>query len=147
MNLIKWNPLAPGKSGIDSAVSDFFNSSLNDIFRSDFTWSQPSVNIIEDDEAYTIQVAAPGLEKADFNVEVKDDHLIISTEKKEASTEEKDNYTRREFNFQSFKRSFHLPDTVDSSGIDGGYEHGVLSVTLPKKEEAKPKAPVQIEIK
>lgn len=147
MNLIKWNPLAPGKSGIDMAISDFFNSSLNDIFRSDFTWSQPSVNIIEGDDNYTLEVAAPGLEKADFNVEVKEDHLHISVENKSESKDDKENYTRREFNFQSFKRSFHLPDTVDSQKINGVYENGVLTVSLPKKEEAKPKEPVNIDIK
>lgn len=149
MNLIKWNPLAPGKTSLDNAVSDFFNSSINDIFKSDFTWSQPSVNIIEEDETYQIEVAAPGLEKKDFNVEVKEGHLIISVEKakKDEKKEEDDNYTRREFNYQSFKRSFHLPDTIDSESIDGNYRNGVLTISLPKKEEAKPKDPVTIDIK
>lgn len=148
MSLIKWNPLAPGKSGLDHIVSDFFNSNLNDIFRSDFTWNTPSVNIIEEDVSYKIEVAAPGLEKKDFNVEVNEGQLIISVNRKTESEEkEKDHYTRREFNYQSFKRSFHLPDTVNSESIDGSYKNGVLTIALPKKEEAKTKEPINIDIK
>ena len=84
--------------------------------------------------------------KEDFNLELNDDVLTISSEKKVENEEKKDNYTRREFSFQSFKRSFSLPETVDSANIHAKYENGILTIDLPKKEEAKPQPARTIEI-
>ena len=108
--------------------------------------SFPAVNVIESEDAFKIELAAPGLKKEDFKVNIHENTLTISTEKKEESTETVENYTRKEFNFSTFKRSFTLPKTVDSEKIVATYNDGVLALQLPKKEEAKPKEPRLIEI-
>jgi HSP20 family protein len=108
----------------------------------------PSVNVSEDNDNVILEVAAPGLDKKDFNVAVEKDQLIISASK-EAQTEDKEEgkWTRKEFNYQSFKRSFHLSDKIETEKIEAEYHNGILKLVLPKKEEAKPKAPATIEIK
>ncbi|MCR9286424.1 MAG: Hsp20/alpha crystallin family protein [Bacteroidetes bacterium] len=114
--------------------------------------SIPAVNIKESDEGFNLELAAPGLGKEDFKLELENDILTISAEKKveKETAEENENktekYTRREFSFQSFKRTFTLPETVDISNINANYENGVLLVNLPKKEEAKPQPARLIEI-
>ena len=107
----------------------------------------PSVNVKENDDQFEIEVAAPGLEKKDFNIEINNDVLQISSEKKLENEEQDEKYTRREFSYQSFCRSFTLPNTVDSEKIKAQYKDGILNITIPKKEEAKPKPAKKIEIK
>ena len=108
--------------------------------------SVPSVNIKESENAFNLELAAPGLTKADFKIELHEDILTISAEQKVDNEVKEDKYTRREFSFQSFKRSFNLPETIDTSNINAKYENGVLLVDLPKKEEAKPQPARTIEI-
>lgn len=141
--------LTPATTGLSNLFEDFFNSSFSELVNEDFVSTKPSVNIIEEADQYSIQLAAPGLSKADFNVEVDKDQLIISSEIKEDNSEksEDDSFTKREFNYSSFKRSFHLSDKVDASGIDATYKNGILTVSIPKKEEAKEKEPTVIDIK
>jgi HSP20 family protein len=91
-------------------------------------------------------LAAPGLKKEDFKVNVHENTLTISTEKKEEKTENVGKYTRKEFNFSTFKRSFALPKNVDGEKIVAIYNDGVLGLELPKKEQSKPKEPRLIEI-
>ncbi|OIN56972.1 Hsp20/alpha crystallin family protein [Arsenicibacter rosenii] len=107
----------------------------------------PSVNVVEHENGFRIDVAAPGLPKEAFSLNL-DQRTLTITAVSEAKKETNDgeNYTRREFSYSSFKRSFTLPDTVDSDKIQAGYKDGILSVDLPKREEAKPKAARQIEI-
>ncbi|WP_378183777.1 Hsp20/alpha crystallin family protein [Aquimarina sp. SS2-1] len=100
-------------------------------------FNTPAVNVKENDNDFIIELAAPGLVKEDFNIELDNDVLMISSEAKNETTEEKDNYTRKEFSYTTFKRSFTLPETVNSVDIKASYDNGILSVTLPKKEEAK----------
>ncbi|MFQ5448729.1 MAG: Hsp20/alpha crystallin family protein, partial [Saprospiraceae bacterium] len=88
-------------------------------------------------DAFSIEVAAPGLAKKDFNVKVENEMLVISASH-ESQKEEKGKYTRREFSCMSFQRSFILPDSVDAAAINAKYENGILKVALPKKAEAKP---------
>jgi len=107
----------------------------------------PAVNVSEDEKEYSIEVAAPGLSRKDFNLEIENDVLTISSEHKESKEENKTNFLRREFNYQSFKRSFQLPDTIDQEQIRATHEDGILKLTLPKKEELVQKAYRQIEIK
>ena len=126
--------------------NDFFNDRLFDTPTANT--SLPAVNVKENDESFSLEVAAPGLKKEDFHVRVDNDILTISTES-ENKTEEKDekgNYTRREFSYRSFKRSFTLPESVDGDNINAKYEDGVLYVSLPKREEAKVKPARMIEI-
>ncbi|UOU97658.1 Hsp20/alpha crystallin family protein [Chryseobacterium daecheongense] len=107
----------------------------------------PSVNIKETGDAYEVEVAAPGMEKNDFKVTLDGNLLTISSSKEDQREEQNDNYTRREFSYQSFQRSFQLPkDVVDQENINARYENGLLRLTIPKKEEAKKKEPRLIEI-
>ncbi len=134
MSLIKWNnhnDLLPGFAGF---VDRFFED-----FGTDFYRSTPAVNISETDDAYTLEVAAPGLKRDDFQINLDHNVLTIAAEQKTENEEKKENYKRREFAYTSFKRSFTLPNAADVEGIEAKYEDGVLHITLPKKEETKPR--------
>lgn len=133
--------------GFPTIFEDFFKPDFlggTEVFKSQV----PAVNIKENDNDFVVELAAPGLKKEDFNIEVDKNILTISSEQKSENTiEENDGkYTRREFSFQSFKRSFTLPEIIDDNQIKANYENGVLKVELPKKEEALPKAKRLIEI-
>ncbi|MCF4101320.1 Hsp20/alpha crystallin family protein [Gillisia sp. M10.2A] len=110
--------------------------------------SIPAVNIHESDDNFLVAVAAPGKTKEDFNIELDNDILTISSEiKDELETKEASGkFTRKEFSYSNFKRAFSLPDTVNSQNISATYINGVLEITLPKREEAKVQAKRQIEI-
>jgi len=126
---------------------DFFNDRFfNQLSHMNGKENTPAVNVSEDEKEYSIEVAAPGLSRKDFNLEIENDVLTISSEHKESKEENKTNFLRREFNYQSFKRSFQLPDTVDQEQIRATHEEGILKLTLPKKEELVQKAYRQIEI-
>ena len=132
----------------------FVNNVLSDLDKS-FTGAlagsiekkHPSVNIIETNDDFKIELAAPGLTKKDFKIDLENEVLTISTEKKSEEKEDtKTNYTRREFDFTKFKRSFTLSEVIDNQSISAKYANGVLIVTLSKKEEAKPQPPRSIKI-
>ncbi len=128
----------------------FFENDLFDWSNRNFSATNttvPSVNIKEDDDRFEVEVAAPGFIKTDFNIELNNDQMTISSEKKmEDETNEGEQFARREFSYQSFSRSFTLPNSADSDKIKAKYENGILRVTIPKKEEAKPKPTKQIAI-
>lgn len=107
--------------------------------------SRPMVNVWETDNDFRLAFAAPGLEKSDFKIAVNKDLLTVSVEK-EAPAEETGKVLRREFGFFNFQRSFRLPNSVDVNAISATYHNGILEVTLPKREEARVKPPIQIEI-
>ena len=130
---------------------DFFN---RDIFNwgltnySDTNTTIPAVNIKETTDSYEVEVAAPGMNKKDFTVQLEGNVLTISSEK-ESNKEQSDNvrYSAREFSYQSFSRTFTLQkDVVDTENIQATYEDGVLHLVIPKREEAKQKGPRRIEI-
>jgi HSP20 family protein len=108
----------------------------------------PSVNVRETPKEYILEVAAPGLERKDFNIEVDNQTLTISAEKEEKKEEkrEDDGYSRKEYSFNSFSRSFTLPDDVKESNIDAKYENGILKLTVPKTKESTPKAVKKITV-
>ncbi|HPM92242.1 MAG TPA: Hsp20/alpha crystallin family protein [Bacteroidales bacterium] len=106
----------------------------------------PAVNIIESKDDYRIEVAAPGLDKADFRINIENNILTISAEKEEKQEEKDEKVMRREFNYSSFSRSFTLPDSMDTEKISARHKDGVLNVILPKKEEAKEKPARTIKI-
>lgn len=123
-----------------SVFDDFFKP-WNEWFPASGAWAReltiPAVNVTESNNAYNVSLAAPGLKKSDFNIDVDGNILTISSETEE-NKEEKDNrYTRKEYSYSSFSRSFTLPQEVQQDKIDASYEDGVLKLTLPKKEEAK----------
>ena len=137
MDIVKRNRLMPSTSFFD----DFLTRNL-------FDWSDwsteggtlPKVNIIETNEDFTVEMAAPGMKKEDFHVELDNDMLTIHSEISDEKEEKGDaNYTRKEFSYQSFKRSFYLPKTVKADKIKAKYNDGILSLVIPKKEEAKKK--------
>lgn len=123
---------------------DFFSKDLFNWNDKHFTVSGatlPSVNVKETDDAFAIELAAPGMKKEDFNIELNKHVLTISSEQKEEHEEKDKNgkYTRREFNYHSFSRSFNLPaEVVESEKIEAVYKDGILNITVPKKEVAKP---------
>lgn len=148
MNLIKKN--WSNMSGVPNLFDDFFNRELfnwgNNNYSSTST-TVPSVNIVENADTYQVQVAAPGMEKNDFEIKLDGQLLTISSSKQDSNESQDGNYTRREFSYQSFQRSFELPkDVVDQENIQAKYENGLLMLTIPKKEEAKQKPPRLIEI-
>jgi HSP20 family protein len=147
MTLLRRSDLFPAWANF---VNDFFNTDFSDWSSrhfSDTNTTLPAVNIKENADAFLVEMAAPGMAKEDFKVELNNDLLTISSEKKnENETKEGETYTRREYSYQSFSRSFTLPKSVEAEKITAKYENGVLSLTIPKKEEAKPKPVKQITI-
>lgn len=136
MRNLKW--VKRNEPFLPSVLADQFNTFFNDdVFRNEYTRSRPLVNISENETGFGIELAAPGLSKEDFNIDLDKDLLTISVEREVENKEEGDNYTKREFNFTSFKRSFTLPETVDTDAIKGAYENGILTLTLPKKAEVQ----------
>ncbi|PIB26995.1 Hsp20/alpha crystallin family protein [Maribacter sp. 4G9] len=130
-----------------------FPSLMNEIFKPDwfggmenFNSAVPAVNIKEHETGFELELAVPGRKKEDFNIEIDDSLLTISSEVKTENETKEENYTRREFGYSSFKRSFTLPESVNEEKIDASYENGILKFTLPKKEEALPKPKRMIEL-
>jgi HSP20 family protein len=130
-----------------SLVDQFFK---DDLFDHVFGWNRsvtvPSVNIVEGDNNYRIELAAPGLGKDDFKIDVEDHQLTISSQKEVKKEEQDDKYLRKEFSYSSFNRSFILPDWVEEEKIKATHKDGILSVDIPKKDEAKTKMSRNIKI-
>ena len=128
-----------------------FTSLFDDlIFNQDWNnqnLSLPAVNIIEADDHIDVQLATPGMKKSDFQIEVDEGVLIISSETVTHSNETQTSYTLKEFGNRSFKRSFNIPDTIYVDKITAAYKEGILTVSLPKKEEALPQPKKLISIK
>jgi HSP20 family protein len=122
--------------------NDWWSESLN----SALTSTRPAVNIAETEQEYRVELAAPGLGKKDFKIDLNKNVLIISSEKEDINEEKKENFMRKEFSYSSFKRSFTLPDTVNPEKIKAEHENGILTVHIPKKPEAVDKGPRQISI-
>jgi HSP20 family protein len=97
----------------------------------------PAVNITDNKDDYKLSLAVPGLKKSDFKIDIDGNILTIRSEKEESKEEKEERFTRKEYSFSSFSRSFTLPDDVRQDKIEASYEDGVLKVMLPKKEEAK----------
>lgn len=128
---------------LSNFFDDFFTKDLYDnnwLSFSNTGTSIPKVNIQESDNDFKVQMAAPGMKKDDFQVELDNNMLTISsTVSNEKNERGEGNYTRREFSYQSFQRSFHLPETVEVDKIQAKYNDGILNLVIPKKEEAKKK--------
>ncbi|WP_111710213.1 Hsp20/alpha crystallin family protein [Lutibacter citreus] len=133
---------------LSSWLDDVFNIELPSVFSSNFNTgiTLPKVNIKETAEAFILEVAVPGMKKSDFHLDIDNQVLSISTETKEENEQKEGNYTRREFGYSSFKRTFNLPESVNDEMINANYKDGILSVLLPKKEEAKQKPARSIKI-
>lgn len=133
---------------VSNWLEDIFNRDLPSVLTSNFNTglSLPKVNIKDTADTFLIEMAVPGFKKSDFNIDLDNEVLSISTETKEENEQKEDSYTRREFGYASFKRTFNLPETVDDEKINANYKEGILSILLPKKEEAKQKPVRSIKI-
>lgn len=132
-------------------MDDFFDNRgwVRDMLPSTF-WNgktgEPALNIKETDDNFEIELAAPGFAKKDFEVTIEDNCLNISAEKSTSEEEKEDDYTRREFSYNSFERALQLPESVKQEEIKASYKDGILSFNLAKKEEAKKLPPKKVEI-
>jgi len=150
MSIVKRNNGSLLPANPRALFDDFFSRELfnwgNTNFSSTLT-TVPSVNIRENDQNFEVEVAAPGMEKEDFRITLDNNLLTISSSKKNETEESKTHYTRREFSYQSFQRSFELAkDVVDEEHIEARYNNGVLKLTIPKTEKARKQVPRLIEI-
>ena len=128
---------------LDRVFDAFFNG--NNLASSAAISNTSSVNVKENEDAFFVELAAPGWKKKDFELEVKEETLTIKASREKAE-KEGEKYLRREFQNNSLKRVFNLPETVDVTKIKAQYKNGVLTISLPKKPEAKPLPPRQIEV-
>ena len=131
MALIRWNNRLP----LADMFTNFFDSEFIDYFN--HKGSDPAANIIEHPDSFELNLAAPGLKKDDFKINLDNNVLTISSELENEKHEEGTNFTRKEFYYGSFSRSFTLPKTINIEKIKAEYENGILTVMLPKKDEAK----------
>jgi HSP20 family protein len=147
MTLVKFNNNDKRNNALLPGFNDVFESIFNDTFFTDRMVARvPAVNISESEENYHIELAAPGLSKQDFKINVDNNILNISVEHQSENTDNNRKYTKREYSYSSFVRSFTLPELADHNQIEATYENGVLKIDLAKKEEAKNMSR-QIEIK
>ena len=138
MTLIKWQKESPARTILNSV--DLFNEFFNDYAGADFRkWNAPAVNISENDQAFKLELAVPGLKKEDFKIAIEENTLLVSAEQQQENTEKTEKYTRKEFSFNSFTRRFNLPENVDQSAISANYENGIMNIRLPKKADERPK--------
>ncbi|MDB2342144.1 Hsp20/alpha crystallin family protein [Flavobacteriaceae bacterium] len=141
MNLLrKQSPFFP------SLVDEFVNRDWN-LELPSFSTTVPAVNIIEKETEYKIELAVPGMRKDHFEIEMEEGILSISANQDEEKTSEKGKFTRREFSYNSFRRSFTIPESVDPAKIDANYTEGVLFISLPKRKEALPQPKKLINIR
>ena len=137
MALLKFPTRAINTDGVNPFVNSVFDNLFNDSFITDRLVTRvPAVNITETPEAYNIELAAPGLQKSDFKINVDKNIISISVDKAEETEVKEKLYSKKEYSFTSFSRSFTLPDTVDYNNIEASYTDGVLDVKVGKKEEA-----------
>ncbi len=135
---------------LPSFFERFFNNDLTDWNLTNFSGtntSLPAVNVKETNDEFVIELAAPGMDKKDFKISFRNNVITISSEKEEKKEEKKDNYTRREFSYQSFQRAFTVPENaILSDKIEATYNNGILEIKLPKREEVKPQPEREIKI-
>jgi len=145
MSLIKFNK---NRFPWNNNLVDFFDRDT--LFNDDFfnmEKSLPAMNVKEHDDDFEIELASPGFDKKDFEITMNNDILEVSAEKSAEEEEQEDDYTRKEFNYRSFRRSLQLPKTVDDSkDVKATYKNGILKLQLMKKEEAKEKSKRVIEV-
>ena len=137
MTLVKFNP-EKRNSSLLPGFSDVFDSIFNDTFFNDRMVTRvPAVNISETENSYHIELAAPGLKKEDFKLNLERNQLTISVEQSSNHEDNQKNYSKREYSYSSFVRSFTLPDSADDSQINATYSDGILRIDIAKREEAK----------
>jgi HSP20 family protein len=149
--------LTKKNGGVPSLFQDFFNNNplfKRDIFDFDMDMPPsrlginiPTANVTENHKEYLVELAAPGLDRKDFNIELDDQTLSISAEKEMEEKTEEGQHTRKEYSFHSFKRTFQIPQPIKEDKIEAKYDNGILKVIMPKQKEAQMKTVQRIEIK
>jgi len=145
------NTLMHTNNNLPSLIENFFGRDMNDFFNASGSGvaNIPAVNVVEHQDGFRIEVAAPGLKREDFKLNLNHNNLTISASQetqKEEAEKGSEKYTRREFSYSSFQRTFTLPSSIDAERIQANYTDGLLKIEVPKREEAKVKPPRQIEI-
>jgi HSP20 family protein len=137
MTLVKFSN-GQKNNTVNPWFSDVFDSIINDSFLNDrFVNKVPAVNIAETENEFQIELAVPGLKKEDFKINLDKNVLSVSAEKKTENADETKKYSKKEYSYNSFVRSFTLPETADQTKISAEYNDGVLKLVVAKKEEAK----------
>ena len=126
-------------------MSNLFDDDLFPVWSGNST-SPPAVNIREDEKKYSLELAIPGMDRKDVKIDINEDVLTVSSEKKNETDESHDGYMRKEFSYSSFCRNFYLPENVNREKIEARYKDGILTVELPKLEEEKNRLTRQIKI-
>ncbi len=137
MSLIRWNPYRNLVS-LPREIDRFFNDFGLDVWNTDTVWI-PAVDITETEDGYEVKAEIPGMKKDEIKINYEDDMLTLSGERNHEKEEKNKNYHRIERRYGKFQRSFYLPKHVKADGIKANYKNGVLTVNIPKSEEAKPK--------
>jgi HSP20 family protein len=147
MTLVKFNPAKQNNNSLLPGFNDVFDSIFNDTFFSDRLTSRvPAANISESQDHFHVELAAPGLQKSDFKINLERNQLSISVELQNEQKDSQKHYSKREYSYASWVRSFTLPESANAEQIDAVYENGVLKIDIAKREEAKA-IRKQIEIK
>lgn len=138
MSLQKWNnrnlPL------FDTLMDNFFGNNVRLLRSTDLGLSTPAANVLETENSYEVELAAPGKSKEDFNVEVDNGAISISSQTETSNESENKTFARKEYSYESFQRSSMLPENVDDSRIEASYTDGVLKIVVPNAEVSKPEA-------
>jgi len=139
MTFVNVNPRRRKHTSINpffNLVNDILTTSVSELEKSAVR-NRPAVNVIEGKDNFRLEIAAPGLNKSDFDINIEKDVLTISAKVEKEASKEGVKYSRKEFDYNEFKRTFNLPKTIDKTKIDAAFKNGILTLTLAKKEEAK----------
>jgi len=147
MSIVKWKPKL--LTNTDLFFDDFLKAEFPVWSRKNFSAdgsTLPAVNVQETEDEFKLEVASPGMSKKDFNISVDNGVLTVSAQKEIENKSNENGYSRKEFSYQSFQRSFNLPESVEDGKINAKYTDGILHLNIPKKPEAKPKPAKMIEV-
>lgn len=139
-------PIINRNTGMNRFFDNFFEHDFMNLFDKNEKSNIPAVNISENKDQFNIEIAAPGLEKSDFNIDLNGDIMTISSEKQNEVKDEDEKMMRKEFCYTSFERSFTLPISIERDKIKASHKNGVLHLILPKKKEYKDNGPKKIDI-
>jgi HSP20 family protein len=148
MTLVKFKSTngIPNFPGASHCLPSFFNEKFDRFWTDETNTWMPLVNIKERANDFKIDLAVAGMDKKDFKIEIDNDLLIISGERKEQGNEENEKLSRREFHYGSFKRSFSLPESANTESIAANYNNGILTISVAKKEDTKQKTKKEITV-
>ena len=146
MTLVKWHRNENDLPVLSNYFENFLNRDFDDFFGNSISRKIPAANVVENENDFRIEIAAPGLAKDDFKINLENNLITIEASKENKQEEHDERYTRKEFCYNSFRRSFTLPNTIEHDRIDAKYQDGILHIIIPKKEEAKKKPAREISV-